>query len=72
MFRVFSQLINIIVKRVDAIAMAIYALHNYPRQKSGSYYSSPNNLDYKDIENGNIVQGQWQQLGKLFPLQSSS
>lgn len=68
MFRVVLQLMNITVKHVDAIVMAICALHNYPRQKSGSHFCSPNDLDYKDTETGNIVQGQC----KLVPLQRSS
>lgn len=71
-FRVFLQPININVKHIDWIVMASCVLHNYLRRKSSTYYTSANHLDWEDIENGNVVQGQWRQVGELVALQKSS
>jgi len=71
-FRIFLQPINIDVKHVDAVVMASCVLHNYLRRNSSTHYTSTNHLDYEDIENGNVILGQWRQAGDLVPLQRST
>lgn len=69
-FRVFLQPLNISVENVDAVVLASCTLHNYLRKKSSTYYASGNHIDMEDT--GNIIQGQWRQIGEMVPLQRSS
>jgi len=70
-FRVFLQPLNISVENVDAVVMASCVLHNFLRTKSSTYYTSANYIDLEDTETGNIIQGQWRQIGEMVPLQRS-
>jgi len=71
-FRVFLQPLNINVDNVDAVVMASCVLHNFLRKKSSTYYTSAKHIDSGDIDSGNIIQGQWRQIGEMVPLQVTS
>jgi len=68
-FRVFLQPLNI---NFDAVVMANCVLHNVLRKKSSTYYTSAKPIDSEDIDSGNIIQGQWRQIGEMVPLQVTS
>jgi hypothetical protein len=70
-FRVFLQPLNISLENVDAVVMASCILHNFLHKKSSTYYTSANYIDLEDTETGNIIQGQWRQIGEMVPLQRS-
>jgi len=71
-FRVFLQPLNVSLENVDAVVMASCVLHNFLRKKSSTFYTSANHIDSEDTESGNIIQGQWRQIGEMVPLQQSS
>ncbi|XP_008181021.1 uncharacterized protein LOC103308774 [Acyrthosiphon pisum] len=53
------------------VVMASCVLHNFLRKKSSTFYTSANHIDSEDTESGNIIQGQWRQIGEMVPLQQS-
>jgi len=70
-FRVFLQPLNIDIKNLDAVVMASCVLHNFLQKNSANYYTSLNQLDTENVDTGNIMQGQWHQIGEMVPLQRS-
>lgn len=60
-FRIFLQPININVDKIDIVILACCALHNFLRKTSKSNYITEKCVDHEDINNGNIIPGQWRQ-----------
>lgn len=60
-FRIFLQLINIKVAKIDTIILACFDLHNFLRKRSKANYISDQFVDRADFSNGSILSGEWRQ-----------
>lgn len=68
-FRVFLSPITIDVQHVDAVVLASCALHNYLRCNGGNKYIPSSYVDCENIDTGEVIRGQWRDIGELMPLQ---
>ncbi|KAJ8946636.1 hypothetical protein NQ314_008808 [Rhamnusium bicolor] len=60
-FRIFLQPINVNVDKIDIIILACCVLHNFLRKSSKSYYITEHTVDQEDLNNGDVIPGQWRQ-----------
>lgn len=70
-FRIFLTTINLKPKTVEYIVLASCVLHNFLRQEIRQSYTPSRSLDFENIENGTIEEGEWRQDMNLSSLQTS-
>lgn len=68
-FGVFQRCFSINLKNVDEIILACCVLHNFLLKHSKNYLQ-PSNLDFENVENGVVIEGDWRNdMNQLLGLQ---
>lgn len=58
-FRVLAHACSLDVRTTEKVVAAACSLHNWLRMTSPNTYTPPGSVDYDDIVNSVVVQGQW-------------
>lgn len=70
-FRIFLQPIAIDIEKIDTVVLACCALHNFLRKNSKNNYLTKSSVDYEDVNNGNIIPGDWRKNRNMLSIEKS-
>lgn len=60
-FRIFSKPIDLKLETVDKVIYVACSLHNWLRKTNSNTYIPPQAVDREDLNNGNIISGEWRE-----------